>query len=174
MVTQKGELPMFNEISVYSLNENPFDAINNQWMLITAGKEKVNTMTASWGGLGIMWNKEVATCFIRPQRYTFEFVENEEYFSLCFFGSGQREALKLCGTLSGRDCDKIAQAGLHVVKGELAPYFEEAETVLICRKIYKDRIKPEGFIDPSIEKNYANGDYHYVYMGEIVKCLKRV
>ncbi len=164
---------MFNEISVYDLKENTFEAINKQWMLITAGSEKVNTMTASWGGLGIMWNKEVATCYIRPQRYTFEFVEDEEYFSLCFFGDGQRDALKLCGTVSGRDRDKISDAGLTVAKDEKAPYFEEAETVLICRKIYKDRIKPEGFIDPTIEKNYSNGDYHYVYMGEIVKCLKR-
>lgn len=164
---------MFNEISVYDLNDNTFEAINKQWMLITAGSEKVNTMTASWGGLGIMWNKEVATCFIRPQRYTFEFVESEEHFSLCFFGDAQREALKLCGTVSGRDRDKIAEAGLTVVKDEKAPYFAEAETVFICRKIYKDRIKPEGFIDPAIDKNYLNGDYHYVYMGEIVKCLKR-
>ena len=165
---------MHKEISVYSLDKNTFEAINKQWMLITAGSEKVNTMTASWGGLGIMWNKEVATCYIRPQRYTFEFVENEEYFSLCFFGEEHHQALKLCGTVSGRDCDKIAQAGLTTVNTEAAPYFEEAETVLICRKIYKDRIKPEGFLDPSIEKNYSNGDYHYVYMGEIVKCLKRV
>lgn len=164
---------MFNEISVYSLDKNTFEAINKQWLLITAGSEKVNTMTASWGGLGIMWNKEVATCYIRPQRYTYEFVENEEYFSLCFFGEEYREALKLCGRVSGRDCDKIADAGLTVVKGDKAPYFEEAETVLICRKIYKDRIKPEGFLDESIEKNYSNGDYHYIYMGEIVKCLKR-
>ncbi len=164
---------MHKEISVYSLNQNVFHAINKQWMLITAGSEKVNTMTASWGGLGIMWNSEVATCYIRPQRYTFEFVENEEYFSLCFFGEEYRQALKLCGTVSGRDCDKIADAGLTVVSTDLAPYFEESETVLICRKIYRDRIKPECFLDSSIEKNYSGGDYHYIYMGEIVKCLKK-
>ena len=162
------------EINIRDIKKSAVELISDNWGLVTAGNaEKYNTMTVSWGGLGEIWGKDAVFIFIRPQRYTFEFVENEEYFSLCFFGDSQREALKLCGTVSGRDRDKIAEAGLTVVKDDKAPYFAEAETVLICRKIYKDRIKPEGFIDPSIEKNYSNGDYHYIYMGEIVKCLKR-
>ena len=99
----------FREISVEQLKDNPFTLINKDWMLITAGDaEKHNTMTASWGGVGELWGKYVSTIYIRPQRYTLEFVEREEYYSLCFFGPEYRQALSLCGSKSGRDVDKFA------------------------------------------------------------------
>lgn len=165
---------MFNEVNVHSLSINPFEAVGSQWMLITAGnEEKTNTMTASWGNMGIMWNKDITICYIRPQRYTLEFIEREEYYSLCFFGEEKRDALKVCGSVSGRDRDKITECGLTTVFDKEAPYFAEAELVLICKKVYSDVIRPEGFIDASIEKNYAAGDYHKVFMGEIVRCLKK-
>lgn len=103
----------FREISVEQLKDNPFTLINKDWMLITAGDaEKHNTMTASWGGVGELWGKYVSTIYIRPQRYTLEFVEREEYYSLCFFGPEYRQALSLCGSKSGRDVDKDAATGL--------------------------------------------------------------
>lgn len=164
---------MFKSISPYELNVNPFEAIDKQWMLITAGSEqKCNTMTASWGGLGVIWNRCTATCYIRPQRYTNEFVQQGEYFSLCFFGSGNmRDALTLCGRKSGRDCDKIAESGLTVRFDKQAPYFEEAQTVFICRKLHTQKIDPAGFADEAINSNYTSGDYHFMYIGEIVECL---
>lgn len=162
---------MFRKISPEELTINPFDAIGRQWMLITAGSgEACNTMTASWGGLGVLWNKNVATCYIRPQRYTMEFVDSNDCFSLCFFSEEHRKALALCGRVSGRDCDKIADAGLTVVSDGKAPYFAEAELVIICRKLHRQRIDPAGFIDSSIESHY-NDDYHYVIIGEIEECL---
>ncbi len=162
---------MFKSISLSELSVNPFEAIGNQWMLITAGgSEGCNTMTASWGGLGVLWNKNVATCYIRPQRYTMEFVDSSDYFSLCFFPAEYRKALALCGRVSGRDCDKIVDTGLTVVEGGKAPYFAEAELVLICRKLHRQRLDPAGFIDPEIEKHYSD-DYHYVFIGEIEDCL---
>jgi len=163
---------MFKSISPANLEINPFASIGKQWMLITAGDaENCNTMTASWGGLGVLWNKNVATCYIRPQRYTNEFVDKNDYFSLCFFSEEYRNALALCGRVSGRDCNKIQECNLTVLNDRSAPYFAEAEMVMICRKLHGQRLDPECFIDKSIQKEYPSADYHYFYIGEIVDCL---
>lgn len=165
---------MFRNIDPCELAINPFDAIGRDWMLITAADgKKTNAMTASWGGLGILWGEPVATCYIRPQRYTRELVDGGEYFSLCFFGQEQRAALGLCGRLSGRDTDKVAQTGLTVVSGKAAPYFAESELVLICRKLYRQEMQPECFIDPEIAKHYPDGDYHITYIARVEECLVR-
>lgn len=159
------------EITPEELNGNVFKMIDSDWMLVTAADgEKINTMTASWGGLGILWNKPVAFVFIRPQRYTYEFTEKSDRMTLSFFGGGMREALKICGTKSGRDCDKIKEAGLTPEKvGDGAYTFEEAVVCMECRKIYTDMIKPGNMIDESIMKNYPKNDFHKVYVCEIEK-----
>ena len=163
----------FITISPYEMEGNPFQMIDKQWMLITAGNEqKANTMTASWGGLGILWNKPVSFAFIRPTRHTYGFTEREDTYSLCFFGEEYRDALRLCGTVSGRDRDKIAEAGLTLRHDGVAPYFDEAQTVLICRKLHYQDIDPAGFLDPAIHGHY-NNDYHRVYVGEILQVLTR-
>jgi flavin reductase (DIM6/NTAB) family NADH-FMN oxidoreductase RutF len=163
----------FREIKPNETQGNVFEMIGCQWMLITAGnQEKCNMMTASWGGLGFLWNKNVATCYIRPQRYTREFVEREKYFTLSFFGEEYRKALNLCGSKSGRDIDKIAEAGLTPAFCDCGGvYFEEANVVLCCRKIYTDVFKPENFLENSIEANYPDKDYHHIYIGEILKVF---
>lgn len=166
---------MFHEVDITKLSFNPFTKIDKEWMLITAGSsEKCNTMTASWGGLGELWSKYVSFIFIRPQRYTLEFLEREEYYSLCFFDESHRSALNYCGSHSGRDGDKIGAAGLTKVCTEAAPYFEEAKLVFICRKLHGQKIDPEGFIDPTIgPKSYPLKDYHKMFVGEIVKVLEK-
>ena len=154
---------------------NPFAAIGDQWMLITAGTEdRCNTMTASWGGLGVLWGAPMATAYIRPQRYTKEFVDREEYFTLAFFGEEGRKALQLCGSKSGRDIDKVKECGLTVMKDREAPYFAEAELVFVCRKLYAQDFDPVCFVDRELEgKNYPTKDYHRMYIGEIVAALQR-
>ena len=165
---------MFRSVKPEELTINPFHAIGTDWMLITAQREGVtNAMTASWGGIGILWGEPVATCYIRPQRYTRELVDNGEYFSLCFFGQEQRAAMGLCGKLSGRDTDKVAQTGLTVVGDKAAPYFAEAELVLICRKMYRQEMQPECFVDPEIAKHYPDNDYHITYIAKVEECLIR-
>ena len=165
---------MFRNIDPCELAIKPFDAIGRDWMLITAADgEKTNAMTASWGGMGILWGEPVATCYIRPQRYTRELVDGGEYFSLCFFGQEQRAAMGLCGKLSGRDTDKVAQTGLTVVSDKAAPYFAEAALVLICRKMYRQEMQPECFIDPEIAKHYPDEDYHITYIAKVEECLVR-
>ena len=162
----------FKETRPEQLNDNPFKLIGTDWMLITAGApESFNTMTASWGGLGILWERKVATCFIRPTRYTFEFAERSSGFTLSFFEERHRKALTHCGTHSGRDTDKISEAGLTPVKEGGFIYFSEARLVLACRKIYSQDIDPGRFLDPKIGEMYPQKDYHRMYIGEIVKCL---
>lgn len=165
-------MSQWKEITTHEWKGNPFEAIGKQWMLITAGNEdKCNTMTASWGSLGVLWNKDVSFTFIRHSRYTFEFAEREEYYSLCFFPEDYRSALSLCGRVSGRDTDKIADAGLTPVFDKEAPYFAEADTVMICRKIYADEVEAKDFLDDKINDCYPTKDYHKMYIGEIVRVM---
>ncbi len=160
------------EVRPEELNGNVFKMINSDWMLVTAEcGGKVNTMTASWGGLGELWGKYVAFVFIRPQRYTFEFTEKTDRMTLTFFGGEKRDALVLCGSKSGRDCDKIAEAGLVPVSVDGYPTFEGASVVMECRKIYADLLKEDGMLDKEILKHYEEKDYHRVYVCEIEKIL---
>ena len=166
----------FQETDIHSLEFNPFDKISKQWMLITAGdEEKSNTMTASWGGVGIMWGKEVATAYIRPQRYTKEFVDREERFTLSFLPDQYRTELSYCGSVSGRDEDKIARCGFTVqTAGCGAPYFAEAELVLVCRKLYRQRLDPACFLDGEQDGRwYPQKDYHDMYIAEIVEAWQQ-
>ena len=161
------------EISVSELQMNPMTLIGDRWMLITAGTEDrgFNTMTASWGHLGCIWGGYTSVCYIRPQRYTKEFADREELYSLCFFPDHKKE-LSYLGTHSGRDGDKVAAAGLTPVFGDGYTYFAEASLVLVCRKLYRAPIVEEGFLNrETLEKNYPNRDFHDLYVGRIEKVL---
>lgn len=166
----------FQKIDVKEIEGNPFRMIGDDWMLITAEKNgKVNTMTASWGGVGIMWGKTVATAYIRPQRYTKEFVDAGETFTLSFFGGAQKKALGYLGKVSGREVpDKIGQSGLHTAEVAGAPSFEEAELVLVCRKLYAQEMKPECFAaEEEIGRWYPEKDFHTMYIAEITEAYKK-
>jgi len=166
---------MFKKVDPKDLEFNVFSAIADQWMLITAGTaERCNTMTASWGGLGILWNKPMAIAYIRPQRYTKQFVDEQEYFTLTFFPEQYRKALGICGTKSGRDMDKVKECNLTVKTAECgAPYFEEAELVLVCRKRYCQEMDANQMPEDIKEKWYPNKDYHVMYISEIVEALQK-
>lgn len=163
----------FKEIDIKKLEKNPFAMIGDEWMLVTAEKEgAVNTMTASWGGVGIMWGTTVATVYLRPQRYTREFVDAGEYFTLSFFGGEQKKAMGHLGSVSGREePDKIEKAGLHIAQIDGQPTFQETSLVLVCKKLYVQEMKQECFVGTEeIEKWYPNKDFHFMYMAEIVKA----
>lgn len=163
----------FLEIDPSEISGNVFRRIGRDWMLVTAGKPGgFNTMTASWGGLGVLWNANVSFIFVRPSRYTYEFLEKENYYSLSFFEDGYRRSLQFCGAHSGRDTDKMAGAGLTPVFDSPAPYFEQSRLTLICRKMYYENLEPANFLDPTIMSSYKDGDYHRMYVGEIVKTLQ--
>jgi flavin reductase (DIM6/NTAB) family NADH-FMN oxidoreductase RutF len=166
----------FTTIQASEITDNVFKLLDKDWMLITAGHlEHYNTMTASWGHMGIMWNLPVAMAWVRPQRYTFEFTEQYSDFTLSFFSEEHRKALQFCGSRSGRDFDKAAETGLTPVATEAGNvFFQEARLVMECRKIYSDDLKKEQFILPEVaQKHYAKGDFHRFYMGEIMNVLTR-
>jgi len=159
----------FVPLDPISFSTAPFDLIGKKWMLITAEKDgKVNTMTASWGGIGVLWRKNVVFIFVRHSRYTHEFVEAAQSFSCCFFRPEYRDKLSLCGTVSGRDQDKIKNCGFTVEHYDGVPYFAESSLTLICKKLYSQDILKENFIDKEILTScYGDDDMHTVYVGEI-------
>ncbi|NLU53065.1 MAG: flavin reductase family protein [Clostridiaceae bacterium] len=160
----------FKTIKPQELTDNPFTLIGSDWMLITSGTiDKFNMMTASWGGMGILWGKNVCFVFVRPTRYTYEFMEKQDNFSLSFFGNEWRGALNICGTKSGRDIDKVEATGLIPFKGDNNTVgFEQARLVIECKKLYYQDLTPDNFLDPSIESFYPIKDYHRMYVGEIL------
>ena len=161
---------MFQELEAKALGENVFSLFDDRWTLITAGTgAHCNTMTASWGGLGVLWQKQVATIYVRPQRHTFSFLESSPMFTLSFFGESWREALRWCGSHSGREADKFAHCGFHVEEAEGAPYIREAELVLVCKKLYWNDLEPANMAPEGLR--HYNNDYHRMYIGEIVRVL---
>ena len=166
----------FRKISHENITKNVFKLLDKDWMLITAGNiTSYNTMTASWGGMGILWNLPVVTVYIRPQRHTFIFAERADIFTLSFFYPEHKEILKFCGSKSGRDYDKAKETGLIPFSTEHnSTAFEQAKMIIECRKIYADDIKPEKFISQQIiSQNYPGKDYHRFFIGEIVNVYQK-
>ena len=151
------------KIAPKDIDKNVIKLIGQDWMLVAAGdKEKFNMMTASWGSMGYLWNKPVVMVFVRPQRYTFEFTERKDEFTLSFFDEKYRHALDVCGSVSGRDVNKVQESGL-------TPYFEEATLVLECKKLYADFLKEDDFLDKKVvDSLYGQKDFHKMYVAEIV------
>lgn len=164
----------FTTFDIRSMHDNVFELLADRWMLVTSGtKDSWNTMTASWGGLGHLWNKDVAFAFVRPTRHTFGFMERENLYTLSFFSPQWHDALVTCGKVSGRDNDKAALTGLVPLEtASGAIIFEQADFALVCRTVHKQDLDPAGFIDPSITGHYQD-DYHRLYVGEIIEALRR-
>lgn len=153
-----------------------FEKIDKKWMLVTAGTEaKCNTMTASWGGFGVLWSKNMATIYIRPERYTYQFVEQEDYFTLSFLSDEYRNVLAKCGSVSGRDVDKIKDCSLTVKKSDTGGiYFDQAELVLVCKKNYSQDLDISRIIGLDPDDYYgSHGGVHRMYIGEIVETLAK-
>jgi len=151
----------------------PYFIWDKTWFLLTAGdfaSGHFNTMTVSWGSLGCIWNKPFAQVFVRPGRYTFEFIEKYDTFSLCAFGKEYRKDLNILGTQSGRDGDKIARTKLTPCAAQkiAAPVFEQASLALECRKMFRSEMLPGQILNESVFDNYPERDFHWIYFGEIV------
>ena len=177
------EQTMMKEIRPEQIPDNAISLISKDWMLVTActksvdpeGKittGRVNTMTASWGGLGELWNKPVATIYIRPQRYTKEIIDETDTFSLSVLPEKYRQALNFCGSHSGRDGDKFKPAKLDVLYNNGTPYIKQARLILFCKKLYAQPFDPDCFIEEKmLKQNYKKDDFHTMYIGEIYKVL---
>ncbi len=163
------------EINIRDLKENAIKMISDDWALLTAGNENgFNTMTVSWGGIGELWGKDVAFVFVRPQRYTREFIDREEKMTLSFFGGEYKKEMGFCGKNSGRNFDKMKETGLSPVFADGTVYIEEAKHVLVLKKLAVTEMTPDIFIDKTIDGDcYPGKDYHIVYICEIVKTLEK-
>lgn len=166
------------KIDISEFKKNPYTMFAKEWALVTAGtkKDNYNTMTISWGHIGSIWGhgggKPTVAIYVRPTRYTKKFVEENEYFSLTFLDEKYRKDLSYLGTVSGRDEDKVSKTSLTPHEDDRAVYFNEANTVLICRKLYKQDLKEECFIDKSVvDDSYPKRDFHTLYIGEIEEVL---
>lgn len=165
----------FQKVSDDIMEMNPFTKIGKDWMLVTAGnEEKANTMTASWGGVGVMWGKDVAYVVIRQSRFTKEFIDKEGKFSLSFPSEKYKKEMKFLGTVSGRNEDKIKEAGIDINYHDGVPFVDQADMVFICRVMSNTVLKKEDFIDKGIDEAwYKDNDYHTLYIAEITDILAR-
>ena len=165
----------FQTYPIDMLEFNPFTKIGKEWALVTTNADtKDNTMTISWGGVGVMWGKNVVYVFIRDTRYTKEFIDKNEFFSISFLDETYRQALNYCGAHSGRDEDKIANAGLNSNHKMSIPFIDESNLVLLCHKLSATRITEDSFLSPDIkEKWYPDGNMHTMYIAEIMEVLAR-
>jgi len=164
----------FQPIPADLVTFDPFTSFGTEWALLAATKDgKTNAMTISWGAVGVIWNKNAAFVFVRDSRYTKEFIDGSDTFSVNFFGGKEKNALKYFGAVSGRVEDKIENAGFHLNEAHGTHYFDESNFVLLCRKLSATRISDGDFLDPEIKKIYEDNDYHTMYIGEIVEILGR-
>lgn len=163
------------EILPLNIEENAFKLIGDDWMLITAEKDGIaNTMTASWGGVGVFCGKNVVFAFIRPQRYTREFVDDAQSFSVSVLPESFRNQLNYLGKTSGRDENKIKKSGLTLEHCDNVPYFAEADIAIICKKMCRVELNENSFIQKELcDKFFTQKDFHILYIGEIVKTLKK-
>jgi len=156
---------------------NILHRIDKEWLLLNAGTpERHNTMTVRWNNFGILWHRPMATIYVRPERYTYEFTEAEDYFSLAFFAPEHRESLIFCGKESGRDHDKTANCGFTIAAGtEGGVYYKEADLALICKKRYRVPLELDNMIDidPTLYYGGKHGGVHVMYMGEIVEVFTK-
>lgn len=168
----------FQTIKAEDLSMNVIQSIRYDWLLITGGdKDNYNSMTACWGGIGHLWdNHHCCFIFIRPSRYTYEFLEKYDYFTIQFFNEKYKDKLHFLGTTSGRDMDKIEKVDFTpIFSKNNSVYYEEAKMVIDCKKIYYQDIDPENFLDKSVDnwykENYPEDGYHRMYVGSIDDIL---
>ncbi len=175
---------MMKSIRPEAISDNAFKLIGKDWMLITACEKsvdaegnvktgRVNTMTASWGGFGIMWNKPVATIYVRPTRFTKEIIDSTDSFSLSVLPEQYKNALNYCGSHSGRDGDKFKACKLNVEYMNDTPWIKQARLVFFCRKLYAQEIDPFCFSEELLcKQNYRKDDFHTMYIAEITKVIE--
>ena len=164
-------------VDVKALTPDIFQMFFKRNALLTAGdKTACNTMTIGWAQMGTLWNLPVCTVYVRPERYTYTFMEQQDYFTVSVLAAEARDIARICGTMSGRDTDKIKECGLTIACGAGdAPYFEEAELVLVCRKLFVQDMEPSCVVDERISGFYTekSGGWHRAYVGEIVEAYQR-
>lgn len=165
---------VFQPFNIEDVDINPFKKLKSEWALVTSGtQKKYNTMTVSWGGFGVLWNKNVAFIFIRESRYTKVLLDSHDFFSISFLSGAYKDALEICGSQSGRDVDKFEKAGLTPAFRHKIPYPDEANFVLLCNKLVELPIPEEKLGSGLLNKFYKEKDFHTMYVAEIIESMAR-
>lgn len=156
------------------LRVDTFSQFDKKWALLTAGtKDKFNSMTISWGGTGTLWGKPVATTYVRTSRYTHEFMDDNDYFTISFFPEDMKSMLGVFGSKSGRDIDKMNYEGLTAKEAGESVTFEEAELTLVCKKLFKQKLDEANMPKEVVEAFYSGDASHDMYIGEVVELIKK-
>jgi flavin reductase (DIM6/NTAB) family NADH-FMN oxidoreductase RutF len=155
------------QIYLSELNVSSFSLFNYQWCLIGVATPKINAMTASWGSIGTLWNRPIATIYVRPSRYTHELLDKGDHFTLSFFSQQHRPVLNYLGSISGRERDKISECGIPYHVDKRALYFDEAELIIKCKKIMMQPLDEQNIHEEIKRKMYPNGDVHTMIIGEV-------
>lgn len=152
--------------------KNLCDKLNSEWALLTAGnKKKFNSMTVSWGSFGVLWFKNVVTVYVRPERYTLEFLQKQDYFTISFYDKKYKKDLQILGTKSGRDTNKMEEISLTPKFLDNGITFNEASQTLVCKKLYVDQFDINKLDKQTKKQNYPTPQGHYVFIGEIEKIV---
>ena len=147
---------------------------DKKWALLTAGTEgSFNTMTISWGGLGTLWGKPVATVYVRTSRYTHDFMDSNGYFTVSFYPEECRKVLGVLGSKSGREMDKMKESGLTPTKAGDSMSFKEAEVTLVCKKLFKQQLDVANMPEDVAKAMYEGQAPHDMYIGEIVDIIRK-
>ncbi len=150
-----------------------FEQFNKKWALVAAGdKDNHNAMTISWGSMGTLWSKPIVTVYVKPCRYTYEYMNNNDYFTVSFYDEKYREALNIMGSRSGRDCKKDKLANLHCKQLEHGVTYEEAEVTIVCKKIYYQDLDINQIPAEQVERHYKSEEPHRVFVGEVIDIIK--
>lgn len=162
------------EIDIYEFQDNYFKSVGKDYALLTAGNEaNFNTMTVAWATFGVVWGKNVITCYVRHSRYTYEFMEKNDYFTLSFYNSDFKSQLNYLGSHSGRNENKVKNVGFTPFVCENCISFNEARVTFLCKKIYHQDLDDSQISNEIKERYYPRGDFHRFYVGEIIKILSK-
>lgn len=155
------------------MNINPFDKFNKEWALVTAGnKDSFNSMTISWGSMGTLWHKDIITIYIRPDRYTFDFLKNSDMFTISFYDEKYRDILTMFGRCSGRDINKVEKSGFNPVFMDDGITYSEANETIVLKKIYMEQLNKDLFNEDILSCYKDNGPAHYMIIGEVIRGVK--
>lgn len=160
-----------------NIKDNPIIEFKDKWALICARKKdgSFNMCTIAWGSIGELWSKDVVTVYVKQNRYTFDFLLEDDYFTISFFDDKDKDILAFCGRYSGRNVNKTKKCNLTPVYIENGITFANARRVYLCKKIYCDSFKKENFKNDNfiVDKYYKDEPYHYFFIGEIIETYEK-
>lgn len=159
------------DLNLINKKKNIFENLHKGALVTAGNKESFNTMTIGWGTTGVLWGKDVFIVYVRPSRYTYKFMEENEYFTVSFYDDAYKKELGYLGTKSGRDTDKVNDVKFNPIEVGASISFKEANLTILCKKIYIQDLEQDKFLPEVNERYYKDNDVHRYYIGEIIDIV---